>query len=584
MTLPLIAFLAGMFSVLTPCILPVLPALLVVSDGQGRKRVFGVVIGVVVSFCIAILALTAIVDAFGISPDVLRYVSATILLIFGLVLLVPALDERFQMAAQSVVRLAPTQNQGDGFIPGMLAGATLGLVWAPCAGPILAGITSSIATEGIGRDAIVATVAYGLGMMIPLTAVAFGGRALVGRLRKVLDNGRRVNQIMGIILVATSLLFFSGWDTKLNRQIAETLPFTSTPIASVERAGFDSDESVRSAESCADAEAVLEDPSLVAANGYPETAELCQLGDAPSLEDLGPWRNTPGDDPLTPADLKGKVVLVDFWTYTCINCVRTLPYLRSWDEQYADDGLVIIGAHTPEFAFERELDNVEDAIDDLDVTWPVALDNEYDTWNRFSNRFWPAKYLIDRDGQVRYVHYGEGEYDRTEEHIRTLLALDDGEARAEAEGVIERGDVATPETYLGYQRADRFVGRAEGTPNIGSGFATDADATYVQVPERLSPNEWSLLGDWRVEDERSIATGDDSRLRIRYASKEVYLVLAPGAGGATRVGVTVNGEARDPVLVDGNRLYTVASDDVFGERELELEIPDGVEAYAFTFG
>lgn len=584
MTLLIIAFVAGMFSVLTPCILPVLPALLVVSDGQGKARVFGVVVGVVVSFCIAILALTAIVDALGIPADVLRYVSATLLLLFALVLLIPKLDERFQIAAQSVVRLAPAQHQGNGFVPGMLAGATLGLVWAPCAGPILAGITSSIATEGLSSKAVVATVGYGLGMAIPLTAVAFGGRALVGRLRKATGNGRRVNVAMGVVLLATSLLFFSGFDNTLNKTIADNLPLSSTPVASLERGGFDKSNASRTASSCREAEQIAADPAQVAANGYPEAGELCDLGPAPSIDDLGPWINTKDGKPVTADDLKGKVVLVDFWTYSCINCIRTLPYIRGWYDQYKDDGFVVIGAHTPEFAFERDFDNVKKATKDLEVNWPVGLDNDYDTWNAYSNRFWPAKYLIDRDGTLRYAHYGEGEYDRTEELIRTLLDVKPGEGMATSDGAVTDIRSATPETYAGYERAANFAGTADSASGVGSGFDSNRVATYRQAVDALDLNQWSLIGDWKVEGERGVAAGDDSRLRMHYAANEAYLVMSPPAGGKAVVKVTVDGKRRNAITVDGNRLYTIASEGEFGSHTVELTLPKGTAAYAFTFG
>jgi cytochrome c biogenesis protein CcdA/thiol-disulfide isomerase/thioredoxin len=574
MTLALVAFLAGAFSVLTPCILPVLPALLVVSDGQGRRRVAGVVTGVVVSFCVAILALTAIVDALGLPADVLRFVAAGLLLALALVLLVPALDERFQRAAQVVVRVAPGQHGGNGFWPGLAAGSTLGLVWAPCAGPILAGITSSIATEGIGRDAVVATIAYGLGMAIPLTAVAFGGRALATRLRRATANGRRVNVAMGVVLLATGLLFLTGFDTTLNRSIADHLPLTSTPIASIERRGFDSSDASRTVDSCADAEAIAADPQRVAADGYPETGQLCDLGPAPSLEDLGPWLNTPDGEPLTADDLRGKVVLVDFWTYSCINCIRTLPYVRGWHERYGDDGLVVVGVHTPEFAFEHDEGNVREALGDLHVDWPVALDDDYATWNRFSNRYWPAKYLIDRDGRLRYAHYGEGEYDRTEQLVRDLLDVDPQERHASSDGAITTIEAATPETYVGYERAR----------GIQDAITPDEAASYAP-PASLAPNEWAFGGRWKVEGERAIAAGDSSTLRIRYSARAAYLVMSPPEGErSATVQVLRDGRPERTVRVDSNRLYTLVEGHGFGTHRLELRVPEGVAAYAFTFG
>lgn len=579
----LIAVLAGAFSVLTPCILPVLPALVVVSDGQGRGRIAGVVSGVVLSFCALILLLTAVVDALGISPDALRYASASLLLIFALVLLIPALEERFQAASQVIVRRAPRQARGNGFLPGFLAGTTLGFVWAPCAGPILGGITSTIAREGIGTDAFIATAGYGLGMVIPLTAVALGGRRLMGRLRKVADNGRRVNLAMGVILLLTSALFFSGLDTKVNRFIATHLPLTSTPVASLERAGFDENAEVRSTRTCSQAQRLAADPKTVEENGYPEVGALCDLGPAPELaDDLGPWLNTPGGTPLTRADLRGKVVLVDFWTYSCINCIRTLPYLRGLQDRYGKDGLVILGVHTPEFAFERSLENVRKATRDLDVRWPVALDNRYATWNNFSNRFWPAKYLIDRDGRLQYVHYGEGAYDTTEDQIRRLLGVRAGEMRADARGAVTTVEAATPETYLGYGRAARFAGRADGAPTAGSGFLVDRPGTYrpVMPPQ---PDLWSYDGEWTVERDRAIA-GRGARLLLRYRSRDVYLVMSPPPGQEATVRVQVDGKERPAVRVKANELRTVASDSKFGERQLRLSVPKGVAVYAFTFG
>ncbi len=581
----LVAFVAGAFSVLTPCILPVLPALVVVSEGQGRARVAGVVTGIVVSFSAVILLLTAIVDALGISAGALRYLSAGLLLVFALVLLVPALAERFEMASQVVVRRAPGQARGNGFAPGFLAGITLGFVWAPCAGPILGGITSTIAREGIGTDAFIATAGYGLGMIIPLTAVSFGGRALMLRIRRVAAGGRRVNIAMGVVLLLTSALFFSGLDTRVNRFIASTLPFTSTPVASLERGGFDDNADVRRTRDCGQAQRLAGDRATVEDNGYPEVGQLCDLGPAPTFaSDLGPWLNTADGKPLTPADLKGKVVLVDFWTYSCINCIRTLPYLRGWHDRYAREGLVIVGVHTPEFAFERSLDNVRKATGDLDVRWPVALDNGYRTWDAFANRFWPAKYLIDRDGRLRSVHYGEGAYDRTESQIRELLGVDSGVAKADARGAVEDTEARTPETYLGYGRAARFAGRAEGAPDVGSGIVSGRPAVYRGPAAALGADMWTYAGQWTVGRERAVA-GQSARLRLRYRAKEVYLVMSPPkSGGASTVGVRVDGRPRRSVQVTANQLYTVASDGQPGTRTLDLSVPKGVAVYAFTFG
>lgn len=387
-----------------------------------------------------------------------------------------------------------------------------------------------------------------------------------------------------MILLLTSALFFSGLDTRVNRFIATTLPLTSTPVASLERGGFDDNAAVRTTRSCEEAARLAADRATVRANGYPEVGRLCDLGPAPAFDpELGPWLNTRTGQPITPEQLRGKVVLVDFWTYSCINCIRTLPYLRGWNDRYAREGLVIVGVHTPEFAFERSVDNVRKATRDLDVSWPVALDNDYDTWNRFANRFWPSKYLIDREGRLRAVHYGEGAYDRTEAQIRQLLGVRAGEAKADARGAVTDLEARTPETYLGYQRAARFAGRATSAPKVGSGFTVNREATYRPDPGRLDPDTWSFAGRWSVSRERAVA-GDDARLLLRYRAREVYLVMSPPPGSSAVVRATVDGRPRKSVLVTANQLYTVASDDTTGTRDLELAIPKGTAVYAFTFG
>ena len=266
-------------------------------------------------------------------------------------------------------------------------------------------------------------------------------------------------------------------------------------------------------------------------------------------------------------------MLVDFWTYSCINCLRTLPYLRTWDETYRDDGLVIVGVHTPEFAFERDLDNVEGAVDRLDVRYPVALDNDYGTWNAWANRYWPASYFIDRAGHVRFAHFGEGAYEEKEDVIRQLLAEPELDAPVadEVEAPVAMG-VETPETYLGYERLDRFD---------GSQVVPDREADYT-LPASLPANGLAYGGRWTVEGERIVA-GEDARLRLRYRARSVHLVLGT-SGDSKTVEVLVDGKRLDDVQVTDDKLYTLASSPRSGERVLELRFEPGTEAYAFTFG
>src|ERR671933_288756 len=290
------------------------------------------------------------------------------------------------------------------------------------------------------------------------------------------------------------------------------------------------------------------------------------LGRAPDFRRISHWLNTPGDRPLSLAGLRGKVVLVDFWTYSCINCLRTLPHLRAWDTAYRGDGLVIVGVHTPEFAFERDLSNVRGATKRLGVRYPVALDNGYGTWDAYSNQYWPAEYLIDRRGHVRHVHFGEGDYEGTERAIRSLLAV-----RAQAPPVADRTptEQTTPESYLGYERLDRYA---------GSPVVQDREASY-RFPARLGAGELAYAGRWRVEGQRIVA-GRDARLRLRFRARNVFLVL----GGRGVVRASVDGRPVGTVRVAADRLYTLVSGPRLRSGLLELRFSPGVEAYAFTFG
>lgn len=569
---------------LTPCILPVLPALVVVSGGRGGARVAGVVSGIVLGFCATLLLLAAMGGAVARSSDVLRGISAAVLLGFGLALIVPALRRGTRPAVHARAAALPLAGRAGrtGLALGVLAGTALGFVWMPATGPILESIGSAVSREGIGAAAVVATIGYGLGMALPLTAVAIGGRQVLRRIESTAASARRLHLAMGATLLVTSAAVFGGLDAQVGRTIAATFPFTSTPVAALERAAPALHDAP--ARSCAQAERVADDRRAIQAHGYPQAGRLCDLGPAPTFaSDLGPWLNTTDGAPVSAAELRGKVVLVDLWTYSCITCIRSLPYLRGWHDRYAREGLVIVGVHTPEFAFERSLANVRKATRDLDVRWPVALDNSYRTWNRFANRSRPTRYLIDRSGRLRAVQSGEGSAAHTERQIRALLGVEPGSARADARGAVSDLAARTPETYLGAERAARFAGRATGGQRSAAGFAVGRPASYRASRGELGVDTWSLSGRWTVLRERAVA-GRGARLMLRYRARDVYLVMSPPRGRPATVGVRVDGRARGGVRVTANQLYTVAADRASGTRQLELAVPPGVAVYAFSFG
>jgi cytochrome c biogenesis protein CcdA/thiol-disulfide isomerase/thioredoxin len=569
--LVIFAALAGAGTALTPCILPVLPALLSASAAGGHRRPLGVIIGLVATHTITIVALASVIDGVGLADDFTRTLAIIVLALFGIALLWPRLGLLVERAFAPLQRFGP-RDMGSGFWTGVVVGGALGFLYAPCAGPILAAVISLSATQGVSGELVVVALAYGAGSAIVLLLIAFGGRALVERIRRA-GHGPGVQRALGVLLLGTAVAMSAELDVRFQTVLANELPTVfSNPTSALERSGA---VSRRLAD--------LRGPSR-----FHEAADggLPVLGRAPDFTDNDSWLNTRGDRPLSLRELRGRVVLIDFWTYTCINCLRTFPALRAWHERYAGDGLVIVGVHTPEFAFERQRDNVERAVEDNDLRYPVAQDNDYATWNAWGNRYWPAKYLIDAQGRVRYAHFGEGAYDETEQAIRALLA-EAGENRLPAASEVRPGTAArgvqTPETYLGALRAQGFAGRA---PQPGT-------RRYPE-PGELSPSEFALAGTWDVDGESATAVGD-AEIHARPVAREVYLVMSSRDGVPRRVQVLLDGSpvtraAAGPdvgagaVTVDRQRLYRLVSLPELGEHDLELRMPRGVSAFAFTFG
>ncbi len=581
MLVTVVAFLAGIVSVLTPCVLPLLPALLAVSGSGDRRRVTGLVLGIITSFGIGLVALTALLSAAGTVGDGLRWVAVAILSVIGVLFLVPPAKDRVEAATSrlvSRVRPGAADATRTGLAGGLLTGLALGVVWTPCAGPILAAVAVAAAQDDLGARSLITLVAFCLGMAIPLTLIALGGRRVGTWLRTRLG-GRRLDVATGVVLLVTAGLIASGLDVRLNRWVAENTALGTTITADLEASAL-----ADAGEGGDGSGGTDLSPATLRATGYPELDDLADLGPAPTPSGLGPWFNTAGSQPLTAEDLDGKVVLVDFWTYSCINCLRTLPYLRAWHDAYSDEGLVVVGVHAPEFAFESVPANVEQALADLEVTWPVALDNDYETWAGFHNRYWPAKYLIDRDGTLRYAHYGEGEYARTEQHIQTLLGTSASIASDQI-AATERTGGQTPETYLGYERGRRFGGSLVDDPE--SVIRPDEPALY-SGPDGLDRDIWTLVGQWTVQDERSVA-GEDAELWIHYFGRDVFIVMGDTAEARTQAPVVVSedqgpdGQTREHVL-DSERLYVLRDSQDAVDGLMRLQVPAGVAVYAFTFG
>jgi cytochrome c biogenesis protein CcdA/thiol-disulfide isomerase/thioredoxin len=574
--LVLFALVAGAGTALSPCVLPVLPAVLSVGVTGGRRRPLGVVAGLAISFTFATVALVYVIAALGLPNDLVRTLAIVTLALFGVLLLVHPLADRLEAWISRVVP-GPARVRGEGFGSGLLVGASLGFVYAPCAGPILAGVITVSAAQDFTFGRLAVAFAYSLGSAVVLYALILGGRRITDRL----DAYRgRVQAAMGAVMVAAAAVMIANLDIKFENAVARHLPSALVdPTSRVESSSGVSEElaGLRSGGHVTSEAGIHE-----AAVG----ARLPVLGRAPAFTDNQQWFNTPGGGPLSLARLRGRVVLVDFWTYTCINCIRTLPYIEAWYRKYRPAGVTVVGVHTPEFPFEKEASNVHRAIGDYGITYPVAQDNDYGTWNAYGNQYWPADYLIDSRGRLRLAHFGEGGYAEIERAIRSLLAEAGnrrlgGRARAHTQSPDPH---ATPESYLGAARADRF---ANGEIRAG------AQSFQAVPPARLGPDQLAFGGPWAITGESATA-GRDASLELNFNARRVFCVLgAPGEPRALRVlldgkpipdrlaGQDVQGGV---ATISAQRLYRLVDLPHAGRHLLTLRFGRGIAGYALTFG
>jgi cytochrome c biogenesis protein CcdA/thiol-disulfide isomerase/thioredoxin len=535
-----IAFLAGVVTALSPCVYPVLPIIFAGGASGGRRRPYAIIAGLVVTFVLSLLFVGWVLDRLGLPQDFLRKVSIGFLLLFAATLVFPPLARAIERPLLRFTR-RPAGDLGGGF----LLGASLGLLFIPCGGPVLGFITTQTASLAGGKRVGLA-IAYALGAALPMLLLALGGQRAAGRIRALNLQRPAARLALGGVLAASALLIAFNVDKTLQTRIGDYTPF----LQKAERSCYTRKQ--------------LGQRCL--ASQPASSSALKNFGPAPPFTGISTWINS---KPLTTTSLRGKVVLVDFWTYSCINCLRTLPHLKGWDAAYRKAGLTIVGVHTPEFAFEHVPANVRKATRELGIRYPVAIDDNYKTWDAYQNGAWPTEYLIDRKGDIREIKEGEGDYDGTERTIRKLL----GEpATAQLASVKDTTPEhpTTPESYLGWERLQRYS---------GSELVPDRIVPY-KFPRTVPLNTLAYDGLWRVERQRIVAI-DRSRLRLHFLAQAVYLVL----GGHGRIKVLVNGTPVRTVRVGGlNRLYTLLRYPKLREGELELQFTPGVTAYAFTFG
>ncbi|HEY4827984.1 MAG TPA: cytochrome c biogenesis protein CcdA [Solirubrobacteraceae bacterium] len=595
LVLMLFALIAGAGTAITPCVLPVVPALLASSATGGRRRPIGIVVGLGVTFTIAIVLLAQLVKGVGLASGAARTLAIVVLIVFGVALLIPDLTARIEAPLSRLGRFGP-KTRGTGFWSGLGVGAALGFVCAPCAGPILAAVTSVSASSGANARVVLVAISYAVGLSAVLLVYAFAGRAVIDRIRRV-GRGNSINRALGVILLATGVLMIFNVDVRFEEDLAKdtSLPAVLVdPTRSLENSGAvqkrlaslrptsrfltaQKEASVKPVPTAAEREVAI--PGV-------KTPSLSDLGTAPNFTGTEDWFNTPGDRPLSLTQLRGHVVLVDFWTYTCINCLRTLPFLKGLYAQYHRYGLDIVGVETPEFTFEQEASNVRQAIASDGIKYPVVQDNQYGTWNAYQNQYWPAEYLIDAKGQVRHVQFGEGNYKEDEAAVRALLA-DAGATSLPppmtASAIMASAGLGTPETYLDDQRSQGFA-----TP-IQSGVRRYTGSSNVGL------NQFSLKGIWWATSESLMPVGGTASITGGVQAAKVYLVLTSNGNVPRQGRVLLDGQpipnahagadVKNGVLtVTGERLYSLVSFPTAQQFTFTVELPPGVSAYDFTFG
>jgi len=541
-----VAFVAGVITAISPCVLPVLPIVLAGGATGSGRRPLAIVAGLVASFTAFTLSAAALLDALGLPQDTLRDAAIALLFVLAATLLVPQLGILLERPFAFL-----TRRRGGELGGGFLLGVSLGLVFVPCAGPVLATITVLAAERQVGLDAVFLTLAYSIGAAIVLLAVALGGQRVSRRLRA---SGQTLRRVAGVVLAASAVAIAFDLETTLQTRLGS---YSSTLQRHVEDTSYARRHLTE----------LRGGGGTLAATRQTTGAKLPDYGAAPDFLGISDWLNS---RPLSITDLRGKVVLVDFWTYSCINCLRTLPHLQAWYAAYHKAGFEIVGVHTPEFAFEHVLSNVRRATRELGVTWPVALDNEYATWDAYRNQYWPAEYFIDRRGHLRRAHFGEGEYGKSEQTIRTLLGERLPKRMTSVPDTTPTGFL-TPETYLGAARLD--VARYTGTnPVVGK------EAVYA-FGDTLPQNDISYGGRWTLQPQIALA-GRGAGLRLHFHARKVFVVL----GGRGLVRTLVDGKPAGPIDVREYKLYTAVSAPALHDGVLELRFPPGIRAYSFTFG
>ncbi len=560
----ILAYFGGILTIFSPCVLPVLPFIFARSDQSFRRSGLPILFGMALTFTV-LASLAAVGGAWLVALNQYgRYAAMGLLLLLGLALISPALSDRLMRPFVALGGRLQQHADGQASVQGsLLLGVAVGFLWAPCAGPILGLVLAGAALNGANWYSAALLLVFAAGAATSLGLALLAGNRMFTLMKRGLGAEEWVRRGLGTLVVVGVVVIALGWDTRFLAQFSflNTAQTEQTLIARLDKSS-----------------ATQDDMRL-----------------APPLDGATQWLNSPA---LTQQSLRGKVVLVDFWTYSCINCLRTLPYLKAWDEKYRAQGLVIIGVHAPEFAFEKDLNNVQNALRELGIKYPVAMDNDYAIWNAYKNEYWPAHYLIDAQGKIRHQHFGEGAYAETEQMIQSLLKetnpanVSDALVSVVGSGISaaasSEGSGRSPETYLGYARQEGWASREPLMRDQRSNYST---------PPRLSKNQWALQGQWLVSKQSATLHSATGALSYRFYARDVHLVMGSHSGKPIRFKVTLDGkalganhgvdtDAQGNGIVTQQRLYQLLRQAApFKEHTLRIEFQEtDAEVFAFTFG
>jgi cytochrome c biogenesis protein CcdA/thiol-disulfide isomerase/thioredoxin len=562
-TVALIGFLGGLITGISPCILPVLPVVFFSGVNGTREstpaaRPYLVIAGLVCSFGAVTLAGSALLSALHLPQDAIRWAALVTLTLIGLGLIFPPLQHLIE---RPFARIPQRQFGSNNFRKnGFGLGLTLGALYVPCAGPVLAAIVVAGGTGSIGLSTLVLTATFAIGTALPLLIFALAGRRVAERVGAFRRRQRPVQIAGGITMIVLAVALVFNLPATLQRAVPDYTAAMQRGLGASDIQGIrrqlDPGGSGGRLADCAEG-----------------AEQLQQCGPAPAVSGITQWLNTPDGKPIDLASLRGKVVLIDFWAYSCINCQRAIPHVVDWYNRYKDDGFVVIGVHSPEYAFERVPGNVASGAAALHITYPVALDNDYTTWNNYQNLYWPAEYLIDADGNVRHTKFGEGDYDGTEKLIRELLV--DANPAVRLPGATHSADTTpqtklTPETYLGIGKANLYGGS-------GDYHAGTAPFGY---PANLADDRFALLGSWTLDGQGATAVSDDAAIRLNYNGKDVYAVV----GGTGTITVERDQQTTTTQISGPPTLHQIVADNTTHRDQLDMRVSKGLQVFSFTFG